>query len=112
MTDNMLLEAQIKAVPGSNHPEIEIQFTGSGARILESVTRQSIGKRLACVVDEKVISTPRVMAPINTGRLVITGGFSREEAEAIVKKMNAFRDQARDFLDSLEKEQAAVDANQ
>ncbi len=112
MTDNMLLEAHIKAVPGSNDPQVEIQFTGSGARILESVSRQSIGKRLACVVDGKVISTPKIMTQINTGSLVITGGFSQEEAEAIVKKMSKLREQARDFLDSLEKQQAAVDASQ
>ena len=59
------------------------------------------------MIDGKVISAPEIMTEIREGRLMIAGDFSRQEAEAIVEKLNSFREKAAEFLQTLDKEEGA-----
>jgi preprotein translocase subunit SecD len=67
---------------------VSIGFTGEGGARFASLTTELVGRRLAIVLDDTVMSAPRVQEPITGGRAVITMGSASEaemrpEAEAI-----------------------------
>ena len=102
LTDAMVLRADVTAVAQMLASSINVTLSEGGAKIFEAVTRNSIGKRIAIMVDGKVISAPVVRDKISGGKVQITGSFSQQEAEAIAKKLNAHREMATEFLDSME----------
>jgi preprotein translocase subunit SecD len=65
-------------------PAIEITFTKEGAKKVAKLTEQHQDKPLAIVVDGKVISAPIVRMKFSE-HAVITGNFSKEDMEKLVK---------------------------
>ena len=55
---------------------------------LHEVTEKMLGKRIALVVEERVLTAPVVREAIKGGKISITGNFSVEEAEKIVSTLN------------------------
>jgi hypothetical protein len=51
-----------------------------------------------------VVSAPVIRESITGGTASITGDFSRQEAEAIVANLNAYRNEAEAFLEEMDKE--------
>ena len=72
-------------------PAIAITFTDDGATKMLQVTERNEGKRLAIVVNRKVISAPRIVATISN-KAQVTGNFSEQEATRIVEALNAKTD--------------------
>jgi SecD/SecF fusion protein len=62
-------------------PYVGLEFDNEGAKIFSKVTGQSIGKRLAIVLDNIVHSAPRINDKIRTGSAMITGSFTMSEAK-------------------------------
>lgn len=60
---------------------VALSFNSRGAAIFERVTGESVGRRLAIVLDGKVYSAPNIRERISGGRASITGGFSTAEAQ-------------------------------
>jgi preprotein translocase subunit SecD len=69
-------------------PEIAITFNANGAKRFAEVTRNSVGKRLAIVIDGKLYSAPTIRSEISGGKAVISGNFTKEEAKDLVARMN------------------------
>ena len=63
--------------------EILIDMAPSTANAWASLTQKSVGLHLALEMDGKVYSVPRVMEPMRGGKAMLTGHFSRAEAEAL-----------------------------
>ena len=55
-------------------PQVSFRFDSYGARKFGEITSRNIGKRLAIVLDNKVISAPRINSTIQ-GNGVIQGNF-------------------------------------
>jgi len=70
------------------NPEIEITFTDKGRKLFAEVTRQNVGKRLAIVVDGKLLSAPKIIMGIPGGKGVISGNFSEQESKELTTKIN------------------------
>jgi preprotein translocase subunit SecD len=64
-----------------NRPVISFRFDQAGARKFGAVTTRSVGRLLAIVLDDKVISAPRINEPITGGSGIITGQFSVQETQ-------------------------------
>ena len=62
---------------------IMVEIRESGHDRLQRATESLIGKRIAIIVEGKLISAPVVREPFSNG-FQITGNFSREDAERIV----------------------------
>lgn len=62
---------------------ISFELDRSGADAFAAVTKASIGKRLAIVLDEKIQSAPVIQSEISGGRAQITGSFSMEEGKTL-----------------------------
>lgn len=83
---NEITHAQIDF---SNIGDIEIRanFSASGASKFQKITGANIGKKLAIVVDKKIISMPMIGGVVVGVGVSIAGNFSKEEADNIVKKL-------------------------
>ncbi|MEZ5893371.1 MAG: protein translocase subunit SecD [Parvularculaceae bacterium] len=61
--------------------QINFEFDQRGARRFADYTRNNIGAVFAIVLDNKIISAPRIQSAITGGSGRITGDFSAQEAE-------------------------------
>lgn len=69
------------------YPGIELTFSSSGKSKFASVTRQNLNRQLAIVVDGQVLMAPKILEKIEDGTVLITGRFSKEEIEEIIRKI-------------------------
>ncbi len=63
--------------------QINFAFDQRGARRFAEYTREHVGELFAIVLDNEVISYPRIQTPITGGQGRITGNFAPEEAQRI-----------------------------
>ena len=70
-------------VPQDNLQVVDIALTEEGARRFATLTREHSGKRLAILLDGKMISAPVIREEITGGRAVLSGNFSPGEAKRI-----------------------------
>ncbi len=61
--------------------EIALEFDETGKELFAKATEANIGKRIAIMLDNQIISAPTVNAKITDGNARITGEFTPEEAE-------------------------------
>jgi len=73
-----------------NSPAVSFSLDPEGGRRFEKATGENIGKQIAIVLDNRVISAPRVesVIPAATGG-IIRGRFTAEEAEDLVVVLKA-----------------------
>jgi protein-export membrane protein SecD len=86
-------EDLIDAQPGfdqrSNEPIVSFRFNSNGARRFATATTQNVGKPFAIVLDNKVISAPRINEPITGGSGQISGQFTVESANNLAILLRA-----------------------
>ena len=68
---------------------VSLEFNSEGARLFEEATMRLVGKQLAIVLDDVVISAPVVQDRIAGGRAQITGRFTAEEAGRLAIMLKA-----------------------
>ena len=67
-----------------NQPVVSFRFDSVGGRKFGNVTRDHVGELLAIVLDDKVISAPRIDEPILGGSGIIRGNFTVQEANELL----------------------------
>ncbi len=73
---------------GIGSPQIALRFDDEGTRLFAEITKRNIGKPVAIMLDGEIISQPTVQSEIVAGQAVITGNFTMQEANALVKRLN------------------------
>jgi len=75
----------------NNNSVVNFKLDSFGAKKFAYATKNNVGRRLAIVIDNKVVSAPVIRDAITTGNGQISGGFSVEEANnlAIVLRSGA-----------------------
>lgn len=87
ITGAMLKDARTAVDQGGN-PAVNFELTSEGAEIFGEATSKMIGKRLAIVLDGKVMSAPVIRSRI-TSSGQITGRFTTEEANDLAVILRA-----------------------
>ncbi|MDB5591894.1 protein translocase subunit SecD [Enterovirga sp.] len=64
----------------TNEPIVNFRFSLKGAQAFGEATTQNVGRPLAIVLDNEVISSPRILQPITGGAGQISGRFSVQDA--------------------------------
>ena len=81
---SMVKQAQVGMVEGQNGAadsyEVGVTFTDEGAKTFAEVTERNVGKNIAIVYDNQIVSAPRVNEAITGGQCSITGDFTYDEA--------------------------------
>jgi len=88
ITGDMLSDAHL-SFDQYNQPSVSISFNDVGARLFAEATKNNIGKRLAIVLDNKILSAPRINSPITGGSGIISGSFTTESANELALLLRA-----------------------
>ena len=80
MSGENLVDAQPSIKNQQNEPTVSFTLDRLGAQKFGRATTDHVGKRLAIVLDGKIISAPNINEPITSGNGVISGNFSFQEA--------------------------------
>lgn len=68
---------------------LAFQLDSQGARLFCSITRQYTGQRFAILLDNQVLTAPRINEPICGGRGQISGNFTPQSASELALMLNA-----------------------
>ena len=60
--------------------ELLLDFNNKGKEQWANLTRNNVGRDIAIVVEDKVVSAPKVQQEIKFGKCMISGNFSKDEA--------------------------------
>ena len=80
MSGENLIDAQPNFNSQSNEPTVSFTLDRLGSQKFGRATTDNVGKRLAIVLDGKIISAPSINEPITGGSGIISGNFSFQEA--------------------------------
>ena len=75
-----LIDAQPQFDNQSNQPIVLFTLDRLGAQKFGKITTENVGRRLAIVLDNSVISAPQIREAITAGTGTISGGFSFQES--------------------------------
>ncbi len=93
LTGNMVANAQVQigSQLQAGQSVVGMELTGEGGKVFSRVTGANVGKRLAIVLDGKIVSIPNIQERIPSGRAQISGMANIEEAKdlAIVLRAGA-----------------------
>lgn len=89
LTGADLQQAAVSFDQNTGKPQVQLTFTGNGAKKFADITKRNVGKIVAIVLDNQVIEAPRVNEPIFGGNAVITGEFTIEQAKTLQIQLNA-----------------------
>ncbi|MBU5485537.1 protein translocase subunit SecD [Clostridium sp. MSJ-11] len=67
--------------PSNNQPIISLEFTDEGTKKFAEATKKFIGQQIAIYMDEELLTSPVVNDVIATGKGMISGSKSLEEAK-------------------------------
>lgn len=73
---------------GSASPEISMSMNAEGSKDWARITEKNKGRSIAIVLDDKVYSYPNVNDAITGGQSQITGNFTNQEADDLVKLLS------------------------
>ena len=65
--------------------DVVIHFDSEGAKEFARITEFLVGKKVAIIVGDELMSAPRINEAITGGVAQITGDFSKEEAEKLAR---------------------------
>lgn len=88
ITGDHLINATVE-LNRDSYPVVGFEFDGIGAKKFGEITSNNRGKRLAIVLDDKLLSAPVINEPILGGRGVITGNFTVESANELALLLRA-----------------------
>ena len=80
MSGENLIDAQPNFNNQSSQPTVSFTLDRLGAQKFGRVTTDNVGKRLAIILDGKIISAPSINEPIISGSGIISGNFTFQEA--------------------------------
>ncbi|WP_425361923.1 protein translocase subunit SecD [Candidatus Tisiphia endosymbiont of Mystacides longicornis] len=73
----------------NTQPAVAFSFNNLGSKLFAEITKNNSGKRLAIVLDNKLLSAPVINEPILGGRGIISGNFTVESANELALLLRA-----------------------
>ncbi len=91
LTGADLQDAKVVFDSQSGKPAVSLQFTKEGGDKFEKITERNVGKPLAMILDNQLISNPPpvVREKITGGSAQISGNFTLDEAKKLAIQLNA-----------------------
>ncbi len=89
LTGKDLQRTQVVFDQAMGIPQVQLQFSDEGAQKFLEITSRNIGKSVAIVLDDQIISAPVVQQEISGSTAVITGSSNVEEANRLSIALNA-----------------------
>ena len=67
---------------------IVLQFNKEGTQKFNEITSKNAGRRMAIFIDGSLLATPKIYDPVTTGKITIITSLTKEEAQALVARIN------------------------
>ncbi len=80
MSGENLIDAQPSIQNQKNEPVVSFTLDRLGAQKFGRATTDNVGKRLAIVLDDEIVSAPNINEPITSGNGMISGNFTFQDA--------------------------------
>lgn len=80
MTGKDLKDAKAEIGQNKNNV-VALEFSEDGTKIFADLTTKNVGKHISILLDKKVLTNPVVNEPIPSGKAIITGNKTIEEAQ-------------------------------
>jgi protein-export membrane protein SecD len=87
LSGDLLTDASVTYHEGQ--PAVAFRFNDLGAKKFAQITKENIGRFFAIVLDDKVITAPRINTEINQGSGVISGSFTTAQANQVALLLRA-----------------------
>ena len=84
-----LIDAQPGFERDTNQSIVSFKFDSIGAKKFANATKDNVGRPLAIILDNEILSSPVIREPILTGSGQISGGFTVEEANQLAVLLRA-----------------------
>jgi preprotein translocase subunit SecD len=91
VTGDRIVDASQQFDPQTNEPVVVIRFDGAGSRAFARATQENVGRPFAIVLDNTVISAPRINEPILGGSAQISGSFTVQSANDLAIALRSGR---------------------
>ncbi|PIV11167.1 protein translocase subunit SecD [Candidatus Roizmanbacteria bacterium CG03_land_8_20_14_0_80_35_26] len=89
LTGKHVKKASVDFNQQDGKPRVALSFNTEGTKLFGDITKRNVGKPLAIVVDNFLISAPTVQQAIIDGSAVITGNFTVDEAKKLAIAINS-----------------------
>ncbi|MEM9780885.1 MAG: protein translocase subunit SecD [Pseudomonadota bacterium] len=89
LTGDRLVDASLGFEHDTGLPAVNFRFDGVGAGTFATYTAQNVGRPFAIVLDNEIISAPRIQSPILGGSGIITGDFNVQTAQELAILLRA-----------------------
>lgn len=89
MAGEHIRDARMSFDPETGEPVVNFKLDNEGARTFGEMTRNNIGRPLAIVLDEEVITAPVIRSEIAGGSGQISGAFTIQEANNLALMLRA-----------------------
>ncbi|MDQ4087934.1 MAG: protein translocase subunit SecD [Pseudomonadota bacterium] len=91
ITGDRIVDATQGFDPQDGRPVVNIRFDGTGSKRFARVTTENVGRPFAIILDNVVISAPRINEPIMGGQAQISGDFTVETANQLAISLRSGR---------------------
>ena len=81
-------KASLQFDPNTNQPQVGLTFTDEGRTLFASITKSHVGDYLGIFLDGVLIEAPTVREEIPNGQAQISGGFTVDQAQTLVRNIN------------------------
>lgn len=89
LTGSDISSASVGYDSTTGKPQVQLNFNSQGAKKFADITARNVGKPVAIVLDNQLISNPVVQQSIPNGNAVINGNFTLAEVKQLVTQLNA-----------------------
>jgi len=89
LTGADLAESGVAFDQNTGKPAVSLTFTKEGGDKFAKITGDNVGKPVAIILDNEVVSAPNVQEKIVGGTAQITGSFTLDEAKKLSIQLNA-----------------------
>jgi len=89
LNGSLLTRADVGFDSITQEPIIQLSFNKEGADLFQEITARNIGKTIAIYLDNQLLQAPVVQTEISGGQAQITGNYTLEEVQGLVRDLNA-----------------------
>jgi protein-export membrane protein SecD len=88
ITGALLSKAALSFDSTTGAPVVSLVFNSDGTKKFADLTKNNIGDIVAIYLDGQPLELPTIREPITTGQAQITGSFTLDQAQSLVRNLN------------------------
>lgn len=85
---SMINRANLAFDPTTGLPQVGLNFNSEGRKLFSDITKSHIGDYIGIFLNDQLLQFPVVREEIPNGQAVISGSFTLEEAQTVVRNLN------------------------